>query len=230
MAINSCTKNVEFRSYGWLFLSSGNMFRIKGISLSPHPAWPYFLQVEGTQLASRCQIRNYGFDAPEGTTQTILARTKHELSRELIGRQGSLPPPAIEGRRRAKDDLETKRKAENLERYLPRNWKEGDVYAPHDLSWAEMWKWRRKKPTNTDVFDALAMNPLDEYKVPCNSLGPSRCNIDTIYVEHFDHVGVLYFDGSDKAQKRDRVTTCKSTAYLKGYKKSCGNGSHAQCP
>lgn len=230
MAINACTKNLELRSRSWLLRSSGNVFSITGIYHSLHPGWSYPLQLEGTQPASRCQIRNYGLDAPQGTTQTSLAKRKHELSRELIYKKKGLSPANVENRRRAREELDSRKKADNLERYLLRSWKEGDVYAPHDLSWSEMWKWRQKKPPNTDIFDALAINPLDEFKVPYHSLLSSRCNIDTIYVEHFDHVDVLYSDGSDKAQKGDRLTTREPTAYLKGDKKGCGNGYHAQCP
>lgn len=53
----------------------------------------------------------------------------------------------------------------DLQKLLTRRWKAGDVYAPHDLSAAEMQNWRRVKKPTTDVFDALALNPLEEYKV-----------------------------------------------------------------
>ena len=53
----------------------------------------------------------------------------------------------------------------------------GDVYAPHDLSSVEMQKWRRpvrpgdelrykgKRREWGDTFDALAIEPVKEYKV-----------------------------------------------------------------
>lgn len=50
---------------------------------------------------------------------------------------------------------------------MPRRWRVGDVYAPHDLSGVEMSKWKklRKKPkVKYDVMDQLGMNPLDHYK------------------------------------------------------------------
>ncbi|EAS35629.3 mitochondrial 37S ribosomal protein RSM18 [Coccidioides immitis RS] len=60
---------------------------------------------------------------------------------------------------RARDE-----KLRTMERYQTREWKAGDVYAPHDLSPAEMKKWRKRHSPNIDVFDALAMDPLDQYK------------------------------------------------------------------
>jgi len=51
-----------------------------------------------------------------------------------------------------------------LARQLPRFWKVGDVYAPHDLSGAEARKWRIRTRPTTDAFDALSVNPLTLYK------------------------------------------------------------------
>lgn len=47
-----------------------------------------------------------------------------------------------------------------------RHWNFGDVYAPHDISAAEMRKWGKRSRPSQDVFDILAMNPLSLYKVP----------------------------------------------------------------
>ncbi|EXJ90974.1 hypothetical protein A1O1_04081 [Capronia coronata CBS 617.96] len=51
-----------------------------------------------------------------------------------------------------------------IQRQLPRQWKVGDVYAPHDLSGAEARKWRKRHRPTTDAFDALSINPLSLYK------------------------------------------------------------------
>jgi small subunit ribosomal protein S18 len=48
---------------------------------------------------------------------------------------------------------------------ITRKWKVGDVYAPHDLSPAEMNKWRTRVKPSRDPFDVLAINPIHEYKV-----------------------------------------------------------------
>lgn len=52
-----------------------------------------------------------------------------------------------------------------LEKFQTRDWKAGDIYAPHDLSPAEMKKWGKRKSPSRDAFDALNLNPLDLYKV-----------------------------------------------------------------
>lgn len=58
-----------------------------------------------------------------------------------------------------------------MEKMFTRDWKNGDVYAPHDLSAAEARKWRAKKAPTTDAFDVLSLNPLDLYKVrECSSM------------------------------------------------------------
>ncbi|EPS31231.1 hypothetical protein POX_h09529 [Penicillium oxalicum] len=51
-----------------------------------------------------------------------------------------------------------------LEKFQTRDWKAGDVYAPHDLSPAEMKKWGKRKSPSRDAFDALNLNPLDLYR------------------------------------------------------------------
>ncbi|RMZ86353.1 hypothetical protein DV736_g6421, partial [Chaetothyriales sp. CBS 134916] len=47
---------------------------------------------------------------------------------------------------------------------LKRDWQTGDVYAPHDLSAAEMRKWGKKQQPTRDVFDIMSVNPLSLYK------------------------------------------------------------------
>ncbi|THW80844.1 ribosomal protein S18 [Aureobasidium pullulans] len=52
------------------------------------------------------------------------------------------------------------------ERQMTRKWKDGDVYAPHDLSGVEMSKWSKGQPKGRpkkDVFDMLKINPLNHY-------------------------------------------------------------------
>lgn len=54
---------------------------------------------------------------------------------------------------------------ENLARQSTRNWKPGDIYAPHDLSPQEMVKWKQPKQPTKDIVDMLGLNPLDHYRV-----------------------------------------------------------------
>ena len=59
--------------------------------------------------------------------------------------------------------------AADLSKQITRRWKAGDVYAPHDLSAAEMAKWKKREKPSHDVFDVLDFNPLEHYRVcpPC---------------------------------------------------------------
>lgn len=72
-----------------------------------------------------------------------------------------LTPEQRAGARR-REQLDTDARA--LERNFTREWKAGDVYAPHDLSSAEAKKFKKRQSPTTDAFDALSMNPLDCYK------------------------------------------------------------------
>jgi small subunit ribosomal protein S18 len=53
----------------------------------------------------------------------------------------------------------------NMGFMLKREWQTGEVYAPHDLSSAEMRKWSKLKTPTRDVFDILNVTPLSLYKV-----------------------------------------------------------------
>ncbi|KAF2088444.1 ribosomal protein S18 [Saccharata proteae CBS 121410] len=84
------------------------------------------------------------------------------------GSQQSATQEALARRAKDKRGLEekqlTKERAE-LESEMPRRWRSGDVYAPHDLTPAEARKWRgRKTMPTSDAFDLLALNPINEYK------------------------------------------------------------------
>jgi hypothetical protein len=80
-------------------------------------------------------------------------------SRRLPSRQKIIAEQKAQGESRA------------LERFHTRDWKAGDVYAPHDLSPQEMKKWSKRQSPSKDAFDALNLNPLDHYKVCYASLG-----------------------------------------------------------
>lgn len=63
-------------------------------------------------------------------------------------------------------DMESATRRAEYESQQTRRWQRGDVYAPHDLTGAEMRKWRPKAgPPATDAFEALDLNPINEYKV-----------------------------------------------------------------
>ena len=54
-----------------------------------------------------------------------------------------------------------------LSKQITRRWKQGDVYAPHDLSEVEMAKWKKRGRPVYDVFDVLDFKPQDSYRVGC---------------------------------------------------------------
>ena len=88
-----------------------------------------------------------------------------------------LPTDRVPNRRRLPnrlrflEDQKAQGESRALERFQTRDWKAGDIYAPHDLSPAEMKKWGKRKSPARDAFDALNLNPLSLYKV---------CSLDII--------------------------------------------------
>lgn len=90
----------------------------------------------------------------------------YQLTRNLLSEQlRKKASSSLEKMRAAAAELEKHTRAQDLDRYQSRRWKEGDVYSPHDLSPIEMAKWRVKQRRQIDAFDVLAINPIDEYKV-----------------------------------------------------------------
>jgi small subunit ribosomal protein S18 len=75
-----------------------------------------------------------------------------------------LPLRRQTNRQRAIEEERTLRENRLMEKFQTREWKAGDIYAPHDLSPAEMKKWNKRSPPTSDVFDAVNLNPLDVYK------------------------------------------------------------------
>lgn len=69
---------------------------------------------------------------------------------------------------------------ENLARQSTRNWKPGDIYAPHDLSPQEMIKWKQPKQPSRDIIDMLGLNPLDHYRVCRSPVWVSRGGISVV--------------------------------------------------
>lgn len=63
-------------------------------------------------------------------------------------------------------ELQDKGGERSVLQQMPRRWREGDVYAPHDLTIGEAKKWKKivRRPEK-DVFDMLGKNPLAFYKV-----------------------------------------------------------------
>ncbi|KAI1738942.1 ribosomal protein S18 [Xylaria scruposa] len=67
-------------------------------------------------------------------------------------------------RRNVEDDMRSQNRHDDFMRQLPRRWRVGDVYAPHDMSPSEMAKWRRNTARKQDLVDLLGLRPLDMYR------------------------------------------------------------------
>ncbi|KAF2151169.1 ribosomal protein S18 [Myriangium duriaei CBS 260.36] len=77
------------------------------------------------------------------------------------------PRDVAKDQQQARDMQQKVQDRQDMERQMGRVWHEGDVYAPHDLSSAEMQKWRTPKAVgkqSRDICDMLGINPLDHYK------------------------------------------------------------------
>ncbi|KAI9685092.1 MAG: hypothetical protein M1822_005484 [Bathelium mastoideum] len=79
-----------------------------------------------------------------------------------------LAPPSSEEHytlSQASQQVQNQANRAELETQMPRRWRRGDVYAPHDLSGVEMQKWRPQRAApKRDVFDQLGIDPRNEYK------------------------------------------------------------------
>ncbi|KAI1483043.1 hypothetical protein K445DRAFT_321084 [Daldinia sp. EC12] len=72
--------------------------------------------------------------------------------------------PTVARRVALEEELRENSRTEDYMRQLPRRWRTGDVYAPHDLSAVEMNKWRRTQARKKDLVDVLGLRPLDMYR------------------------------------------------------------------
>ncbi|RKF82854.1 putative 37s ribosomal protein [Golovinomyces cichoracearum] len=62
------------------------------------------------------------------------------------------------------DKLKEFNEGKDLSSLIGRQWKAGDVYAPHDLHQAELSKYKPRASPGVDIFDILDMNPLEHYR------------------------------------------------------------------
>ena len=122
--------------------------------------------------SSTQQPRSRDRTAPLPTNPTSNAaptpglRTSIDIARDTIRESTAARRQREEAQRLA--DMQRTYNRKDLEGQVTRRWKLGDVYAPHDLSGAEMAKWkkvRRRGKQKVDVVDQLGINPIDHYKV-----------------------------------------------------------------
>jgi hypothetical protein len=92
--------------------------------------------------------------------------------RDLLALNAAHQAKRVEERRAVARELKARDISADYLRQMPRRWRAGEVYAPHDLSPIEMNKWRKSRASKQDVVDMLGISPLDMYRVSCNSLPP----------------------------------------------------------
>lgn len=83
------------------------------------------------------------------------------------------------------EDLKSNKLASDLTKLVQRRWKAGDVYAPHDLSSTEMKKWRKRGRPESDAFDVLDLNPIEEYKV---RILPPQITLEMVRLHEYEAV------------------------------------------
>ncbi|KAI5239156.1 hypothetical protein E4T47_07186 [Aureobasidium subglaciale] len=89
-------------------------------------------------------------------SQDLGVRRSNYLSRQSNTIKSNSSPEAVA----------QSQETQEFQRQMTRKWKEGDVYAPHDLSGVEMSKWskgQQKGRPKKDVFDMLKINPMNHY-------------------------------------------------------------------
>ncbi|KAI1462647.1 ribosomal protein S18 [Annulohypoxylon moriforme] len=62
------------------------------------------------------------------------------------------------------EELKQKNQNDEYSRQMTRRWRAGEVYSPHDISPAEMAKWRRNQTVKKDLVDMLGLSPVDMYR------------------------------------------------------------------
>ncbi|KAL4927420.1 mitochondrial 37S ribosomal protein bS18m [Aspergillus undulatus] len=113
---------------------------------------------------SACRFNSTSSESGLSALQNILrpstpspASTRSAPGRRPIG------PTAVD-REKLRQGQRAQADNRALEKFQTRDWKAGDIYAPHDLSPAEMKKWRKRSAPTSDAFDALNLNPIHLYK------------------------------------------------------------------
>jgi hypothetical protein len=157
------------------------------------------------------------------TTSAAQSNTAAQRSRQpnLTTRMGDFAKPT---------QLQVEESAQRLafQKQIHRRWHPGDVYAPHDLSGAEQYKWKtsRKTPQN-DAFDALGVNPVNEYKVREQHMAAQTAPLTRPELHHA--VRVHDRDGPHKALAGDGLAAKEPAQDCKGDTPRRGTWSDAQC-
>ncbi|TID22157.1 hypothetical protein E2P81_ATG11266 [Venturia nashicola] len=108
-------------------------------------------------------------DKPGSDMSRLLQGTRQDIAKPDVARQRFSAPTGRSSSGsshvKAMEELARVGGERGVLRQMPRKWKEGDIYAPHDLSIGEAKKWKKilRRPEK-DCFDMLGKNPLLFYK------------------------------------------------------------------
>lgn len=121
------------------------------------------------------------FFSPAATVRDIKSSTSSMLSIDSSSSSAAADPTRLAGdvyrnipktkqnslaaRQQISDELGKRNLNADYMRQLPRRWRAGDVYSPHDLSPSEVAKWRKSTARRQDLVDLLGLRPLDMYRV-----------------------------------------------------------------
>jgi small subunit ribosomal protein S18 len=109
--------------------------------------------------------RNHQSRTPQQGGKGGSSTRASDAAEQLLSRFGSRSAQLAKRTQATADSLREQKISNDYLREMPRRWVPGDVYSPHDLSPVEMTKWRKRAERKGDVIDALALRPLDMYKV-----------------------------------------------------------------
>ncbi|KAL4885364.1 ribosomal protein S18 [Aspergillus karnatakaensis] len=120
-----------------------------------------FSPLRGLVSATRsaCRLKSSSSKGTHSALQSLMTSSSREQS--AITRRNR---ETLQNRSQIMGDYRAQAENRAISKFQTRDWKSGDVYAPHDLSPTEMKKWSKRKAPTKDIFDAQGLNPLDHYK------------------------------------------------------------------
>ncbi|KAK8139649.1 hypothetical protein PG984_000772 [Apiospora sp. TS-2023a] len=148
--------------------------RIPFLSAFKQPATSSFFRSQACQFSQQAPLQAIRRDVPSSPASSML--NLDSPSKRGGGQDATEGVSSIfddfrskrrtqtpDGERKVVGELRGKNISEDYMRQMPRRWREGDLYAPHDLSEVEAAKWRKMTSVQRDLVDLLGLRPLDMY-------------------------------------------------------------------
>ncbi|RKF55585.1 putative 37s ribosomal protein [Golovinomyces cichoracearum] len=124
------------------------------------------------------------------------------------------------------DKLKEFNEGKDLSSLIGRQWKAGDVYAPHDLHQAELSKYKPRASPGVDIFDILDMNPLEHYRVCQSNLNsPMTSKLTKPTLQNFSMMSEWITPmGRIKSRKETALRPVNQRRLAKAIRRSIGIG------